>query len=148
VTVTGVDDGSADGQDVIISLTINTALTADPLYLAVDPHDVVVTNADETAVLFVSKVLASRQQAHVRVGEIVRYNIVTRNDGASAQRLTLTDTLPAKPFSSARRRDKVPARPIPRPWSASSDCSTRRRRSSARSCYGSPPPGNSRTAWR
>src|SRR5580765_2118525 len=48
VTVTGVDDLIDDG-DIGYSITLGVPTTADPIYAAIDPADVAVTNADNDA---------------------------------------------------------------------------------------------------
>jgi hypothetical protein len=46
VTVTGVDDGTADG-DMAYTIIIEPAVSTDPNYNGIDPPDVSVTNTDE-----------------------------------------------------------------------------------------------------
>lgn len=52
VTVTGVNDLTGDG-DISFSIT-NTTTTTDPLYAAIDPGDVAVTNRDNDPVLSIA----------------------------------------------------------------------------------------------
>ena len=55
VTVTGVDDVVADGdQQTVVSLTINQVATLDPNYDSVDPADVTVTTTDDDTLSIVS----------------------------------------------------------------------------------------------
>jgi hypothetical protein len=48
VTVTGVDDLVDDG-DIAYGVVVGAAASSDPIYAAIDPADVAVTNADDDA---------------------------------------------------------------------------------------------------
>ncbi|HYI07693.1 MAG TPA: FG-GAP-like repeat-containing protein, partial [Thermoanaerobaculia bacterium] len=64
VTVTGVGDSLADGDQVTtISLTVNTGSTLDPGYDAIDPPDVTVTTVDDVIAISATAPSASTASA-------------------------------------------------------------------------------------
>ena len=91
VTVTGVDDGTVDG-DIAYSI-VTTATSADVVYNGIEVADVSVTNSDDDeADLALTK---TDGVTSVAAGNTVIYTITATNGGPAATSATVTDTFPA-----------------------------------------------------
>lgn len=95
ITVTGVDDGVHDG-DQIFTVILGAAVSEDSNYNGLKPDDVTVTNVDdEIDAPDLSLLIAAEPSLPIWVGDRIVYDVTASNSGnVTAENTLLTLTLP------------------------------------------------------